>query len=171
MSIIIDNLGEEGIRTLGTEKPHNRLAICRLQPLGHLSMQKKRQPMTKPWLKRDLNLRPWAYESPALTTELLSHLCMQNNNNRSEIESLPNNKKNNINTFYMPTFWENVLQLARFFISSVAGLIFIIISPFIALKKQPFFISLVIGGSVLLLVSTYQILQAMLGIKEAANIL
>ena len=26
----------------------------------------------KKWLKRDLNLRPWAYESPALTTELLS---------------------------------------------------------------------------------------------------
>ena len=24
------------------------------------------------WLRRDLNLRPWAYESPALTTELLS---------------------------------------------------------------------------------------------------
>ena len=26
------------------------------------------------WLRRDLNLRPWAYESPALTTELLSHV-------------------------------------------------------------------------------------------------
>ena len=24
------------------------------------------------WLKADLNCRPWAYESPALTTELLS---------------------------------------------------------------------------------------------------
>nr|YP_009297440.1 hypothetical protein Eryt_115 [Erythrotrichia carnea]AOM66783.1 hypothetical protein Eryt_115 [Erythrotrichia carnea] len=71
----------------------------------------------------------------------------------------------------MPTFWENVLQLARFFISSVAGLIFIILSPFIALKRKPFFMSLVLGSSVLVLISMYQILQAMLGIKEAANIL
>lgn len=170
MSIRTYHLGEEGIRTLGTEEPYNRLAICRLQPLGHLSL-KKRQPITKPWLKRDLNLRPWAYESPALTSELLSHLCMQNNNNRSQIESLPNNKKNNINIVDMPTFWENVLQLARFFISSVAGLIFIILSPFIALKRKPFFMSLVLGSSVLVLISMYQILQAMLGIKEAANIL
>jgi hypothetical protein len=27
------------------------------------------------WLRRDLNLRPWAYESPALTTELLSRVA------------------------------------------------------------------------------------------------
>jgi hypothetical protein len=26
------------------------------------------------WLWRDLNLRPWAYESPALTTELQSQV-------------------------------------------------------------------------------------------------
>ena len=169
MSIRTYHLGEEGIRTLGTEEPHNRLAICRLQPLGHLSLRIENKVTL--WLKRDLNLRPWAYESPALTSELLSHLCMQNNNNRSQIESLPNNKKNNINIVDMPTFWENVLQLARFFISSVAGLIFIILSPFIALKKKPFFMSLVLGSSVLVLISMYQILQAMLGIKEAANIL
>ncbi len=29
------------------------------------------------WLRRDLNLRPWAYESPALTTELLSQKFAQ----------------------------------------------------------------------------------------------
>ena len=29
------------------------------------------------WLRRDLNLRPWAYESPALTTELLSQVFQQ----------------------------------------------------------------------------------------------
>ena len=28
----------------------------------------------KKWLKRDLNLRPWAYESPALTTAPLSQI-------------------------------------------------------------------------------------------------
>ena len=30
--------------------------------------------MTIKWLWWDLNLRPWAYESPALTTELQSHI-------------------------------------------------------------------------------------------------
>lgn len=70
----------------------------------------------------------------------------------------------------MPTFWENVLQLARFFISSVTGLIFIILSPFIALKRNPLFTSLLIGISFLLILFLYQILIAMLGMNEAANI-
>nr|QUE29280.1 Ycf33 [Erythrotrichia welwitschii] len=71
----------------------------------------------------------------------------------------------------MPTFWENVLQLARFFISSVTGLIFIILSPFIALRRNPFFFSLTIVFSILILLSLYQVLQAMLGISNNTSIL
>nr|QUE28540.1 Ycf33 [Porphyrostromium boryanum] len=69
----------------------------------------------------------------------------------------------------MPTFWENVLQLARFFISSVTGLIFILISPVIGLKKNPFFFSLVLGVFIVVILLLYQLLQAMLGMNEVPN--
>ena len=64
-------------------KLYDRLAIYCFRPLSHFSqineskffndffiyilLSKKRK-----WLWWDLNLRPWAYESPALTTELQS---------------------------------------------------------------------------------------------------
>lgn len=71
----------------------------------------------------------------------------------------------------MPTFWENVLQLARFFISSVTGLIFIILSPFISLKRNPTFFIIIIAGFAVIIVLLYQVLQAMLGVNETINIL
>nr|QUE29527.1 Ycf33 [Erythrotrichia foliiformis] len=71
----------------------------------------------------------------------------------------------------MITFWENVIQLARFFISSVTGLIFIILSPLLAAKRNPIIASLVLGICMLILLSLYQVLQAMLGMNDIANIL
>nr|QUE29717.1 Ycf33 [Erythrotrichia carnea] len=71
----------------------------------------------------------------------------------------------------MPTFWENVLQLARFFISSVTGLIFIILSPFINLKRSPLFLIIIMGSFFLGIVSLYQVLQAMLGVNDTVNTL
>lgn len=37
----------------------------------------------------------------------------------------------------MPEFWENVFRFPRFFISSMLGLIFIIIGPFLNLLRRP----------------------------------
>lgn len=71
----------------------------------------------------------------------------------------------------MPTFWENVLQLARFFISSVTGLIFIILSPFINFKRSPLFLIIIMGSFFLGIVSLYQVLQAMLGVNDTVNTL
>ena len=50
-------------------KRYDRLAIYCFRPLSHFSQTKK---LKSRWLWWDLNLRPWAYESPALTTELQS---------------------------------------------------------------------------------------------------
>jgi hypothetical protein len=37
----------------------------------------------------------------------------------------------------MPEFWENVFRFPRFFISSMIGLIFIIVGPFLNLLRRP----------------------------------
>jgi hypothetical protein len=37
----------------------------------------------------------------------------------------------------MPEFWENVFRFPRFFISSMLGLVFIIIGPFLNLLRRP----------------------------------
>ncbi len=37
----------------------------------------------------------------------------------------------------MPDFWENTLRFPRFFISSMIGLVFIIIGPFLNLLQKP----------------------------------
>nr|QUE28889.1 Ycf33 [Porphyropsis coccinea] len=64
----------------------------------------------------------------------------------------------------MPTFWENVIQLIRFFLSSLTGLLFIILSPFIAVKKEPFMFILVTTFSLVSLLTIYVVLKKMLGI-------
>ena len=65
----------------------------------------------------------------------------------------------------MPTFWENVLQFPRFFISSVIGLVLIIFGPSLNLLRKPqttviFFA--VLGSTILLLQTT---LKAMLDLE------
>lgn len=37
----------------------------------------------------------------------------------------------------MPDFWENILRFPRFFISSMLGLVLIIIGPFFNLLRNP----------------------------------
>lgn len=37
----------------------------------------------------------------------------------------------------MPDFWENVLRFPRFFVSSMLGLVFTIIGPFLNLLRHP----------------------------------
>lgn len=37
----------------------------------------------------------------------------------------------------MPDFWENVFRFPRFFISSMLGLVFTIIGPFLNLLRRP----------------------------------
>ena len=54
-------LSNKGVRSIGNDTSR---VVIPLKILIYKGFNK--------WLKRDLNLRPWAYESPALTTELLS---------------------------------------------------------------------------------------------------
>lgn len=70
----------------------------------------------------------------------------------------------------MPTFWENVIRLIRFFLSSVTGLVFIIINPIVSLKEKPVFFYILLIVLIILLVATYKILQQMLGIEEVIAI-
>ena len=55
----------------GYNELYDRLAIYCFRPLSHFSENKVDLERNR-WLWWDLNLRPWAYESPALTTELQS---------------------------------------------------------------------------------------------------
>ena len=62
----------------------------------------------------------------------------------------------------MNDFWNNILRYPRFFISSVSGLILVILTPFINLIKTPksrFFLLIFI---LFLLISLSLILQNML---------
>lgn len=64
----------------------------------------------------------------------------------------------------MPDFWENVLRFPRFFISSMLGLVFTIIGPFLNLLRRPqtsiIFLLITIGGLVFISLT----LKAMLNI-------
>nr|YP_010337255.1 hypothetical protein MW575_pgp020 [Pseudoerythrocladia kornmannii]QUE28335.1 Ycf33 [Pseudoerythrocladia kornmannii]UNJ16840.1 hypothetical protein [Pseudoerythrocladia kornmannii] len=71
----------------------------------------------------------------------------------------------------MPTFWENVLRLIRFFLSSVTGLVFIIASPFLGLKKKPIIFGIVSMLSVIILLIVYKVLQEMLGLNNSEDYL
>jgi hypothetical protein len=66
----------------------------------------------------------------------------------------------------MPDFWENVLRFPRFFISSMIGLVFTIIGPFLNLLRRPqtaiIFVLITIGGLVFITLT----LQAMLSIDN-----
>lgn len=66
----------------------------------------------------------------------------------------------------MPDFWENTLRFPRFFISSMLGLVFTIIGPFLNLLRQPqttiLFLIFTIGGIVFISLT----LKAMLNIDS-----
>ena len=65
----------------------------------------------------------------------LEILTMKNKNSFSEKSFTITRKLLNIRVFRMDNFWNNVLRFPRFFISSVAGLIIIILTPFKNLFK------------------------------------
>nr|UNJ16318.1 hypothetical protein [Boldiaceae sp.] len=66
----------------------------------------------------------------------------------------------------MPSFWKNVLQLIRFFLSSALGLIIIIIKPIINLYKKPLNFVFLIIIIILTMTFIYNTLIQMLGINS-----
>ena len=64
----------------------------------------------------------------------------------------------------MSDFWNNISRYPRFFISSVAGLIFIILSPYKNLFKVPKFRILLILSLVVFIALLYFIILNMAGL-------
>jgi hypothetical protein len=64
----------------------------------------------------------------------------------------------------MNDFWTNILRYPRFFISSLVGLILVILTPFRNLFKNPKSRIILIIFSVLFLVGLYLILINMVGL-------
>jgi hypothetical protein len=64
----------------------------------------------------------------------------------------------------MNDFWNNISRYPRFFISSLAGLILIILAPFKNLFKIPKFRIILIISFVLLAILLYNILANMTGL-------
>jgi len=64
----------------------------------------------------------------------------------------------------MNDFWTNILRYPRFFISSLVGLILVILTPFRNLFKNPKSRILLIFFSVLFFVCLYLILKTMVGL-------
>ena len=63
----------------------------------------------------------------------------------------------------MSDFWNNISRYPRFFISSVAGLILVILAPFKNLFKVPKFRILLILSFLLFIVLLYTIIMNMTG--------
>ena len=64
----------------------------------------------------------------------------------------------------MNNFWTNISRYPRFFISSLAGLIFIILAPLKNLFKTPKLRIFLIALSSLIILTIYLILQSMAGL-------
>jgi uncharacterized membrane protein len=64
-------------------------------------------------------------------------------------------------TFFMNDFWNNISRYPRFFISSLAGLILVILAPFKNLFKIKKFRILVIIFFLLFLIIIYSIIKSM----------
>jgi len=64
----------------------------------------------------------------------------------------------------MNDFWNNISRYPRFFISSLAGLILIILAPFKNLFKIPKFRIVVIISFILFVILLYSIIANMTGI-------
>jgi hypothetical protein len=64
----------------------------------------------------------------------------------------------------MNEFWTNILRYPRFFISSLIGLILVILTPFRNLFKNPKSRIILLVFSILFIVSLYTILVNMVGL-------
>ena len=71
---------------------------------------------------------------------------------------------NFISTSIMNDFWNNISRYPRFFISSLIGLILIIVAPFRNLFKIPRLRILGVAGLISILGILYVILQKMVGL-------
>lgn len=66
----------------------------------------------------------------------------------------------------MPDFWENLLRFPRFFISSILGLILIILGPFFNLLRDPKSAWILILSTILGIVFLILTLEAMLNLNS-----
>ncbi len=64
----------------------------------------------------------------------------------------------------MNNFWINIVRYPRFFVSSLLGLILIILKPFKNLFKIPKLRGFVILFSLIFVISLYSIIKQMLGL-------
>jgi hypothetical protein len=64
----------------------------------------------------------------------------------------------------MNNFWSNIVRYPRFFISSMIGLILIILTPFINLFKTPKLRLFLILFSLVFILSLYFIIRNMVGL-------
>jgi hypothetical protein len=64
----------------------------------------------------------------------------------------------------MNNFWTNIVRYPRFFISSMIGLILIILSPFKNLFKTPKLRWFVILFSLIFMISLYFVIRKMVGL-------
>jgi len=65
---------------------------------------------------------------------------------------------------FMNNFWNNIVRYPRFFISSMIGLILIILTPFRNLFKAPKLRWLFILFSIVFILSLYLIIMNMIGL-------
>jgi hypothetical protein len=73
-------------------------------------------------------------------------------------------KKINDYNFYMNDFWNNISRYPRFFISSLVGLILIILSPFQNLFKIKKFRLVLIVFFLLFIIILYSVIVNMIGL-------
>ena len=74
------------------------------------------------------------------------------------------NKRINDYNFYMNDFWNNISRYPRFFISSLVGLILIILTPFQNLFKIKKFRLILIIFFLLFIIILYNIIVNMIGL-------
>ena len=67
-------------------------------------------------------------------------------------------------TFFMNDFWNNISRYPRFFISSLAGLILVILAPFKNLLKIKKFRIVVLLSFLIFVVLLYSIIRSMAGL-------
>lgn len=66
----------------------------------------------------------------------------------------------------MPDFWENLLRFPRFFISSILGLVLIILGPFFNLLRDPKSTWILTLATIIIITSLAKILEAMLSLNS-----
>lgn len=66
----------------------------------------------------------------------------------------------------MPDFWENLLRFPRFFISSILGLVLIILGPFFNLLRDPKSTWILTLATIIIITLLAKILEAMLSLNS-----